>query len=250
MLATEKQLLARITAQQTVLLSCNFDTDQTGLVRLLHEAELRRSQDSLTSLEFIVPEKSSLGIAVVRELQEQLRYAATAQRPRWIAILRADTLTVAAQNALLKTLEEPPPHTVFLLVTASPVRMLPTITSRALELSQTVVSEALAKSMPILNSSEGLTTLTYATVTSYSLSQACERAEEFSDKEQAIAAVQQLTTDLHAALTTQLQKNQPSQPVLQHLQACVIALRQLEANCNVKLVMGEVLLNIAAQNKK
>lgn len=42
----------------------------------------------------------------------------------------ADTMTVQAQNALLKTLEEPPDHSVIILATPEPERLLPTILSR------------------------------------------------------------------------------------------------------------------------
>jgi DNA polymerase-3 subunit delta' len=46
----------------------------------------------------------------------------------------ADALHPNAANALLKTLEEPPPHTLILLVTAYPARLLPTIRSRCRQL--------------------------------------------------------------------------------------------------------------------
>ena len=49
---------------------------------------------------------------------------------RVIMILKADKMTTAAQNALLKTLEEPQEGTVFLLVTDAPELLLPTIVSR------------------------------------------------------------------------------------------------------------------------
>jgi len=42
----------------------------------------------------------------------------------------ADTMTVQAQNALLKTLEEPPDHSIIILATPEPERLLPTILSR------------------------------------------------------------------------------------------------------------------------
>lgn len=42
----------------------------------------------------------------------------------------ADTMTPQAQNALLKTLEEPPAHSIIILVTSEPERLLPTILSR------------------------------------------------------------------------------------------------------------------------
>ena len=44
----------------------------------------------------------------------------------------ADELTVSAANALLKTLEEPPPRTFFILITSRPSRLLDTIRSRTL----------------------------------------------------------------------------------------------------------------------
>ncbi len=47
----------------------------------------------------------------------------------------ADALHPHAGNALLKTLEEPPPHTLILLVTAYPARLLPTIRSRCRQLA-------------------------------------------------------------------------------------------------------------------
>jgi DNA polymerase-3 subunit delta' len=46
----------------------------------------------------------------------------------------ASTMTVAAQNALLKSLEEPPSYGVFLLLTANPEMLLPTVLSRCMEL--------------------------------------------------------------------------------------------------------------------
>jgi DNA polymerase-3 subunit delta' len=46
----------------------------------------------------------------------------------------ADRLTVDAANAFLKTLEEPPAHTIFLLLAESPMHLLETIQSRAFEI--------------------------------------------------------------------------------------------------------------------
>jgi len=54
---------------------------------------------------------------------------------RVVVIVPAETLNGPAANALLKTLEEPPGDTVFLLVSASPDELLPTIRSRCLSLA-------------------------------------------------------------------------------------------------------------------
>src|SRR5207244_2338487 len=51
-------------------------------------------------------------------------------RRRVIIIEPADEMVAAAQNALLKNLEEPPPASAFILVTARPDALLPTVRSR------------------------------------------------------------------------------------------------------------------------
>src|SRR5437773_1040335 len=51
-------------------------------------------------------------------------------RRRAVIIDDADALVPAAQNALLKTLEEPPPSSVFMLITARPDTLLSTVRSR------------------------------------------------------------------------------------------------------------------------
>ena len=65
---------------------------------------------------------------------------------RVLVIRPAETLLPAAANALLKTLEEPPPHTVIVLVSDRPARLLPTIRSRCrvLALPKPPQAEALA----------------------------------------------------------------------------------------------------------
>ncbi|MEZ5682424.1 MAG: AAA family ATPase [Erythrobacter sp.] len=72
----------------------------------------------------------SIRIAQVREMQHRLTTRPTAGNRRAIIIDPADDLERNAANALLKSLEEPPQGTFFLLVAHSPARLLPTIRSR------------------------------------------------------------------------------------------------------------------------
>ena len=76
-------------------------------------------------------------------LQHALGFAPTIGRRRVFIIERADTLTEAAANSLLKVLEEPPPYVLFVLLAPHASRMLPTIISRArmLRLSPVPVQE-------------------------------------------------------------------------------------------------------------
>ena len=66
----------------------------------------------------------------VRSLQERLTRRALEGRRKVALVASAEKLNVQAQNALLKTLEEPPSDTVLILLTSSAGKLLPTIRSR------------------------------------------------------------------------------------------------------------------------
>lgn len=96
------------------------------------EAKKILSQQGLTlqhpDLLWIDDEK--LGVGEVKKIREHLSlkpYQALAQA---IVILQAENLTADAQNALLKTLEEPPGEAILILGVASEDQLLSTITSR------------------------------------------------------------------------------------------------------------------------
>ena len=72
----------------------------------------------------------NISIEQVRGLRERLRMTISIGYWRVAVIDAIDDLEKAAANALLKALEEPPAHTVFLLVSHAPGRLLPTIRSR------------------------------------------------------------------------------------------------------------------------
>ena len=78
------------------------------------------------------PYELARGIKVdqIREIQRRLTTRPTLGARRAVIIDPADDMEVSASNALLKSLEEPPVGTYFLLVAHSPARLLPTIRSR------------------------------------------------------------------------------------------------------------------------
>ncbi|MFN2508903.1 MAG: DNA polymerase III subunit gamma/tau [Chthoniobacterales bacterium] len=73
---------------------------------------------------------SNNGVEQVRELRENVRYAPSKGKFKIYIIDEVHMLTSAAFNALLKTLEEPPPHVKFIFATTEPQKVLPTILSR------------------------------------------------------------------------------------------------------------------------
>ncbi len=79
-------------------------------------------------------ETGSIKIEQVRAAIDRANYRPFEGRRRVTIIEEADALVPAAQNALLKTLEEPLPASVFVLVTSRPDTLLPTVRSRCAHL--------------------------------------------------------------------------------------------------------------------
>jgi len=73
---------------------------------------------------------SNRGIEEIRTLRENVKYTPARGRYKVYIIDEVHQLTEAAFNALLKTLEEPPPHIVFVLATTDPREIPPTVLSR------------------------------------------------------------------------------------------------------------------------
>src|SRR5882724_2535317 len=73
---------------------------------------------------------SNNGVEQVRELRETVKYVPASSKFKIYIIDEVHMLSTAAFNALLKTLEEPPPHVKFLFATTEAEKVLPTILSR------------------------------------------------------------------------------------------------------------------------
>jgi len=73
---------------------------------------------------------SNRGIDEIRSLRENVRYAPARSKHKVYVIDEVHMLTKDAFNALLKTLEEPPPHVKFIFATTEPHKLLDTIRSR------------------------------------------------------------------------------------------------------------------------
>jgi DNA polymerase-3 subunit gamma/tau len=73
---------------------------------------------------------SNTGVDDVRELREAVKYAPSSGRYKVYIIDEVHMLSTQAFNALLKTIEEPPPHVIFIFATTEPRKVPPTIQSR------------------------------------------------------------------------------------------------------------------------
>ena len=100
---------------------------------------------------------SNRGIDDIRELRERVKYAPTLLRTKFYIIDEAHQITGPAANAFLKTLEEPPAHTKFVLATTDPEELLPTIVSRCQRFDFRRISrEAMIGRLQTIAAAEGL----------------------------------------------------------------------------------------------
>ncbi|MEK7333386.1 MAG: DNA polymerase III subunit delta' [Nitrospirota bacterium] len=88
--------------------------------------------DSQTHPDFmmVTPEKSEIRVEEVRAIEEALSFAPYEGKSKVVIVDEAEAMNASAANAFLKTLEEPPPQSIIILIASSPERLPETIRSR------------------------------------------------------------------------------------------------------------------------
>ncbi len=101
---------------------------------------------------------SNNGVEQVRDLRESVRFAPARGQFKIFYIDEVHMLSNAAFNALLKTLEEPPPHVKFIFATTEANKILPTILSRCQRFDlRPIPTELIAKHLTHIAGEEGIT---------------------------------------------------------------------------------------------
>ncbi|WP_026477250.1 DNA polymerase III subunit delta' [Alkaliphilus transvaalensis] len=90
----------------------------------------RRIDQGNHSEVFLIEEEGTIKIEKVRELQKEIQMKPYEGKKKVFIINHSENMTIQAQNALLKTLEEPPPYATLILLTHNSNSLLPTIISR------------------------------------------------------------------------------------------------------------------------
>jgi len=113
-----------------LLINCMDPVDEDGCKRC---SSCKKIIDG-NHPDFIIIEpdddKKAIGINQIREINRHLAFPPVLERYRIIIVDPAEKMTDEAANAFLKTLEEPPPHNIFILNVRDPGELLPTIISR------------------------------------------------------------------------------------------------------------------------
>lgn len=182
-------------------------------------------------------EFSALKIEQVRDLNAEMQlrpFQGVGELKQAVFVIcKIDLASVPAQNALLKSLEEPPAHVQFLLTTDQPQRILPTILSRVkvVESTEFRTTQAAASTS---NSTE--TPINLAEFQTASYSALIEKAGTFKEKREAISFLKELLNTLHRDNILQ-----PSSQKTKLLQETVVAMDYLGKNVNTRLVLENLL---------
>ncbi len=101
---------------------------------------------------------SNRGIDNIRDLRDNVQFAPTRGKYRIIYIDEVHMLTKESFNALLKTLEEPPAHVMFIFATTEPHKILPTILSRCQRFDlRPIPTNVIADHLVNISNNEGVT---------------------------------------------------------------------------------------------
>ncbi|MCL6635223.1 MAG: DNA polymerase III subunit delta' [Peptococcaceae bacterium] len=115
---------------RALLCSRPAEGDACGTCRECRQVESRNHPD----LYFVQPSGNSIKIEQIRGIRRKCPYRPYQGGRKLFLIYQAETMTAEAANCLLKTLEEPPGDTVFILLSGRPQALPPTVLSRCQQL--------------------------------------------------------------------------------------------------------------------
>ena len=186
----------------------------------------------------IAPASSSAGgvitIEQIRKLKHKLALKPYLAATKVIIILEAGKLTLPAQNALLKTLEEPPANNLIILCVSHAELLLPTIISRCELIRLNSISQ--------INPEKKEITIHQQLITKILKSGAGERLKLASDWSKGRnEALELVKIQLHILRQSMLHK--PTSAAVQNIRSTQKALQMLEANTNPILTLGNLFLS-------
>lgn len=174
----------------------------------------------------LIDSQTSIGIEEIRKLKQQIFKKPYLSTFKAVYFPQAEKLTPVSQNALLKILEEPPSHTIIILATDQPEKLLTTVVSRCLVVKESrkpvkINQEISQFWQEIANKNPGQKLLTI---------------DIFSkNRQQAREFCQESLLFFHQQLISQKSAKKKAGRHCQHL---LTAIKQLEANCQPALVLG------------
>ncbi len=184
----------------------------------------------------ILSSPTTISIKSIRQLKQWVSQKPFQVKTKAALIEAAEKLTLPAQNALLKTLEEPPAHTIIILTSSNPNLLLPTIVSRC-----QVIFSGYTPRPPNTPGAEDVNqkiTQLLTLLPSLSPGERLVRVGEYTtSRDKAIEFCTLLLSTLRHNL-------RPAKTSLYALKQTHQALKRLKANVNPKLTLEHLLLNL------
>jgi hypothetical protein len=177
---------------------------------------------------------NSIGIEQIKELQAEMRYKPFQERVQIAVILDARKLTVQAQNAFLKTLEDSPDTTVYILLTENEKNLLPTIVSRSKKLYSKAKAEGKVEKENIEMCFES-DDLVYC----FSVFEKLAK-----DKQKTLEYLDRYLDSLHNQLKNGIKKNTDIEDITERISLVNITKGRIRANGNRRLLLENLYLQI------
>ncbi|MGD9129036.1 MAG: hypothetical protein PVJ09_00910 [Candidatus Woesebacteria bacterium] len=219
----------------SILLLLNKKNDhQASVIDFLEKKE----KINLKNLHFFNQEQESLKIETIRQLNSLLAYARSHKETSYFVLLHADLATLAAQNAMLKLLEEPPTQVQIILTANHLSKILGTIQSRCLikqKKTNAISTDA--------SENDQIGQVNYQNLCEKlkSYSALIDLAEQYKDRKTA----QNFILDILEFLKSE-KKTERNVLASKHLLA---AYQQLEQNANVRLALENCFFTIKDSKK-
>src|SRR5258708_5499254 len=176
----------------SLLLFCQRSVPQLQQVEKYLQTVCQLQTQNNPDLHYLNVEGEALQIETVRELATQMVQTPYQSPQSVFVIFQVQTASFPAQNALLKSLEEPPAHVRFILTTDQPDQVLPTIRSRCV----LVRGESRAKSLdPATNNKE--IAEVFSSIQTGSFTDLFAISEKYKDREAALQLIETLIQFLH-----------------------------------------------------
>lgn len=185
----------------------------------------------------ILEAENSIGIDDIRNLQHRLSLKPYSSSYKIAILTSAEKLTIPAQNAFLKTLEEPPQNTIIILTSPGPDFLLPTIISRC-----RIIRLPNKSQIKLSQEERTFVTRLLASILKIGVGERIKMANEIAkNRQEAIKFCQaQLIIWREKTIKASSIKRQASSvKVIRQIQK---TLKMLEANVNPKLAMENLLL--------
>ncbi|MDZ7587198.1 MAG: hypothetical protein U0946_05545 [Patescibacteria group bacterium] len=179
----------------------------------------------------IIEAEPSISIQKVKKIEKFLSQKPFQAKQKIVFIPQAELLTLPAQNALLKILEEPPAHSLIILVSSHQNQLLPTIISRC-EIHPLIFNSSLDPEFMTLQNN------IYSAISNQSIGQKINFISQYSGSK--ISAIEFCTNQLKYLRYLMLTKKQFV--LLPIIKALTQAITRLNQNLNPKLVLENLIL--------